>query len=262
MTNDFESFKELAKKHSEGLDYVFNELSEQAKTRPGNSDIKFEKNQIFNLTKEYFLSNPTIRELAGMSGTDFSIIAIKTRSNQEDLESSIKLSDAAQGIFDGVMEYFPLSTSYVDFENFVKSRIECETFKSIDSDEQKLLTFMLCVVLDSSLYWTDIDNFNKWTALASGQTIEKTNTRGNVGPPAYYWIPEDRMVEVGKIVTADAVGCLGTFVGALTFNPLGWLVCGTVSSAWSMLDESEYFEPPIDEDPGDEDNTAVDDGGR
>lgn len=215
-----DSIKKLNTFHSEGLDFVYNQLV----TATSRSTIHPP------------INNDTIKQLiitfSKSKSTKFNIKSFaqnfkSTRSSNEEItETRFKLSKEAENIFDHYFEELTASKSYEDAENIITLIINSNNFKELPLEQADMVTLMMYVGLDSANYWGNPINENKWEALKEGKVL---TTRSMTGPPANYWTRRPNQAKLNKILKADCLGCIGSlFTG---FSTLGWAAGGIFGSA-------------------------------
>lgn len=224
---DFESLLKLSKKHSEGLEYVYESLKQKkAVTRSSENPLKnVDKTEIVNMVISFVNADPLLSKMISTP------LKVQTRSQVEEA-GSIEISDKAQKILSEYIAYLPQSQNYDDFKKCLLNEIESSDFKQLNEDEQELLTFMLLIALDSADYW--IENLDKWESLINDDT--SISTRGMAGPLAEYWMGNltlQQKQKVGKIGTCDALSCL-TSLYPSGFVPGAWLLCAISGSATAL----------------------------
>lgn len=236
--NNIESFDKLitfAKFHSQGLDYVYQQMYEQTKTR---SSVELWNKQIFqetakSLSKEYGQKKEIVN-----AGKQFNnIIGVPTRASSNETIATDTLSEVSWVLYKTFTEAFPTSQSYDEMENLAKELVSSKDFEQLSSHDKELLTMVICVTLDSYSYWTIDANREKWKNLINNQNAEiNVTTRGTAGPSASYWMSNSTAQEkqtVGRLAAQDGIGCLTSVVPG-GFTVVGWLVGGIVGSLNSL----------------------------
>ncbi len=228
---EFKHFQQLSKKHSEGLEYIYNSLSKK-QTRSGKR-LNVSEKEIIQLTKEFILKDKALsKDYVVTKGGTENIYIPKTKEEIDSILST-NLSEGGIELYNNLNAYIPTAKTSKELDDYTKSLISNSKFAKLTEKEQKTLMILFSITLDSVNYW--FQNWDKWEALIAGK--ENVKTKGVVGPPAsYYTNPDDpeSMQRAGRIALFDAVGAITSLIPN-GFNPLGWLTSAVVSSAGECL---------------------------
>lgn len=216
--------KKISEYHSKGLDYIYDELLKESKTRSVNDknwDSEFLKKRIYNLSIEF------VRNVANVNIDDNS----KTRSLTA--IDNMELSSDAQYILGDYISYLINSKNREDVEFYIQNTKENEKFKSLTEKEQNQLIFAMYIGIDSVSYWSNPDNWEKWSCLKNGKDYNKS--RSMAGPSANYWMTSEQMSDSNflKCIKNDIFGSVAS-IGA-GFSPWSFCYSGIVGSAGAFL---------------------------
>lgn len=215
--NKYVDLKKIAAYHSLGLENVFSQLTATS-TRSSIQEIT--KKDINKLVSNYIYNLPE----ASMN---------KTRATKEGDAMDIKLSPNAELVLNSFFSYLIKSSTRESMDSYINNISNDKTFNLLNAQEQDLVIFMMYIAIDSTGYWSNPNNLNKWKSLKAG--IPYTGTRGMVGPPAHYWMTSEEMnnEEFQNIVKNDVYGCLTSLLAG--FTPWGWCAGGIAGSAGAVI---------------------------
>ncbi len=222
ITSKLAQYREIAKYHSEGLEYAYDHLLGPNKTRTEVDLAEMNCNQRFELIKK--VTNDYI------ATKDFPSDLIVTSTTRSDTDF-IPFSEVRPEVreFIDYIEQFLLN---VDSGNTISENVNelmsslnnNDYFNSLSEIDQQAFMMYIVVFEDSYLYW--VNNVNSWPA-------GEQQTRFNPNDLKRWW-NRNRYV-----VRADAVGgiagTIGGFVGGVVGGAIaGTLICpglGTVAGA-------------------------------
>lgn len=216
--------KKISEYHSKGLDHIYDELLKERKTRTVNDkdwDSELLKKRIYNLSIEF------VRNVANVNIDDNS----KTRSLTE--IDNIELSSDAQYILEDYISYLINSKKREDVELYIQNTKENEKFKSLTEKEQNQLIFSMYIGIDSVSYWSNPDNWDKWSCLKNSKDCNKT--RSMAGPSANYWMNSEQMSNSHflKCIKNDIYGSVTSLLGG--FTPWSWCSSAIAGSVGAFI---------------------------
>ncbi len=233
VLKEFEHFQSLSKKHSEGLEYIYNSLSSKIQTRGSNEKLDISEEKISKLAKEFVLNDEVLnKNLVVTKGGDYldGVPFIRTKEERDSVINE-SLSEIGLGLFNDFITHLPSTKSKKEMEDYTKSLISNSKFAELSKKEQKALMVAFSIALDSVSYWSQ--NLDKWENLVAGK--ENIKTKGMAGPNASYWLPNDsRTVErIGEIYLSDVVGGMWGII--YSFDASSWAYGGITSSATALV---------------------------
>ncbi|MBN1639262.1 MAG: hypothetical protein JW866_09855 [Ignavibacteriales bacterium] len=219
--------------HNEGLDYILNDLNEEAKTKK-NKLNKIGSKQEFNSELIKFVNNSQTKfltskgyqpeEISSILGSDIFNYCKKMGKVNDD--SLITLYSEKQ------IYYLNIVNEIIETENDLENlkiklnKLEEQVFNELGDEEAMPILIATSVALNSSIYWEE--NYQIWE-----NTMLEIATDGNLG----------KVSNLGKIskicALKDVIGMdvAGAVAGAMAGGGKGALIGGLAGSAGQAIYE-------------------------